>query len=104
MKTNTTPFSIKGGEVFIDFIANESDKASGTLYYLTDKYWSEKWKQISTTATLKKACDKRNSESQIVKVEYSLDPDNTRNNPAIRASRNKLVLPRQFEIIKSDAF
>ena len=38
---------IKGGEVFIDFISNESNPSIGSLVYLSDKYFYEtKWEPI----------------------------------------------------------
>ena len=104
LKTNTSVFSIKGGEVFIDFVTSENNKATGTLYYLTDKYYFKKqWKQISTTNSLKRACSKLYSESQIVRVQYSLDPD-SRNNPAIKFTKLKLVMPNSFKVIDTEVF
>ena len=49
LKTNTCVAQVYGGEMFVDFIAGEN-KARGSLYFLTDKYFFEtKWKPILGT-------------------------------------------------------
>ena len=76
LNTNSEICNVKGGEAFIDFITSEDNKASGTLYYLTDKYFFEKkWLPINDTGKLRTACNKTDSESWLVQTQFSLDPN-----------------------------
>ena len=52
-KRGTEVASVKGGEVFIDYVASEQNKANGTLYFLTDQaFYEERWRSYRRTPSI----------------------------------------------------
>ena len=48
LKLNKVIQTIKGGEVFVDFISNDQKPSIGSLVYLSDSYFYEtKWESIT---------------------------------------------------------